>query len=194
MFKIGEVRRAKEINHRGRGLWIWLLCPQCNIPRWVYKQDTKPSRKSASCRTCSGKRYVKLMQAKNWKGGRTYRNGYAFIKLYPPDPFYSMAKGSSRYIAEHRLIMAQHLGRLLKTTEIVHHINGVRADNRIENLEIITPHEHPKQYTAGYVEGYKQAIIDVGNTVGKETAEVLGIWRLMAETSKKYATVVNQKG
>ena len=65
----------------------------------------------------------------SWKGGRINKDGY--IIVYSPN---HPNKKHDNYVFEHRLVMERKLGRYLKSKEVIHHINGKRDDNRIENL------------------------------------------------------------
>lgn len=84
----------------------------------------------------------------NWRGGRRITQGYVQLMIYPDNPYYHMGKatlGLGRRILEHRLVMALHIGRPLLQAEHVHHKNGIRDDNRIENLDLMpNPGTHSK--------------------------------------------------
>lgn len=69
-------------------------------------------------------------------------DGYILAPIEKSDPLYAMAVRKGRYVLEHRLVMARHLGRPLLPDESVHHINGVKTDNRLANLELWTK-SHP---------------------------------------------------
>jgi len=71
-----------------------------------------------------------------WKGGKANCHGYMFV----------LQKDGS-YKQEHRLIMENHIGRELSDDEIIHHINHIPTDNRIENLQIMTHQTHTKLHS-----------------------------------------------
>lgn len=65
-------------------------------------------------------------------------SGYLAVHISPDDPMRAMSPGRGGYVLEHRLVMARAIGRPLAKRETVHHINGDRTDNRLENLQLRT--------------------------------------------------------
>lgn len=96
-------------------------------PYWLGKkrsEDTLVKMRNAST--------GKLKEnARNWKSGRI-STGRGYIMIYESNGEKTL------YRLEHTVVMEKHIGRKLLEGENVHHKNGVRDDNRIENLELWT--------------------------------------------------------
>lgn len=80
----------------------------------------------------------------NFKGGRYVEHGYVLV-LKPDHPF----ANHHGYVLEHRLVMEEYVGRYLTESEIVHHINENKLDNRIENLKIMIRADHNSHHFKG---------------------------------------------
>lgn len=66
-----------------------------------------------------------------WKGGKSKnKEGYIVVRV------------DNKYVKEHRLVMESHLGRLLKSDEHIHHIDGNRENNNLNNLRVVSNSEH----------------------------------------------------
>lgn len=132
------------------------------MPIGVYdRSKAKPIEKKGKyiiCKVCKKAFYVKKSWLKNrrfcsWKCYRIFRknkprvngimkHGQGYIFVYSPDHPMIINKP---YIARSHLVMEKMLGRYLTFNEIVHHKNGIRNDDRPENLQLCANHsEHAK--------------------------------------------------
>lgn len=104
-------------------------------------KTTNAEIKKGGGKYCSKQCYHKSRTGKrstNWKGGRK-KNSRGYIELYKPNHPNSDCAG---YVKEHVYIASKRLGRPMRRGDVVHHKNGKVADNRIENLEVMTRGQH----------------------------------------------------
>ena len=91
----------------------------------------------------------------NWKGGRVrHKAGYVMVRI----PAHPRAPANSGYVFEHILVMEAIVGRYLVAGETVHHRNGIRADNRPENLELWVRAQPPGARVADVVAWAKSVL------------------------------------
>lgn len=139
-------------------------------PHRVFSEETK--------RKMSIAKKGKMLKPSKF-GGHTKKRGDGYIAVYVPDHPYANKEG---YVMEHRLVMEEHIGRYLQRGEQVHHINGKRDDNRIDNLMLLSAKEHQamhlkERHDKGEINYYKVPIINI--TTGE-------VFQSAKEAAKKY--------
>jgi ribosomal protein S27E len=124
--------RTGKKGYKGTAFML-IPCPECGKERYLYKKHILAG-KSLLCASCTHKGN----RSSKWVGGKYINSsGYIQVLLTADNPFYKMCQKHSHCVMEHRLVVAQSLGRCLEEWEVVHHINGNKTDNRLENLELL---------------------------------------------------------
>ena len=100
--------------------------------RWWTEHDTTETRRKIG-EASKGRNGKKGEESASWKGGRYFNSRDGYIMVYV---------GEGKHRPEHRLVMEERLGRALTLNEEVHHINGKKDDNRIENLKLVVKEMH----------------------------------------------------
>lgn len=160
---IGQYDRTKSNWYpwnKGKKQWEGKIHPCTNKPcseetkRKIGEANSKKvhTNPNCMCASCKSKRNKKPTQPKVekklprrginhpcWKGGKVIISGY--IHIHQPEHPFAKKQG---YILEHHLIMEKEIKRYITKEERVHHINGNKLDNRIENL-MFFPNESEHQ-------------------------------------------------
>jgi hypothetical protein len=117
-------------------------CKKCGKLRTVDKRNYIKALKKGNWTGLCLKCKFEGKESNKWKGGLiTKSDGYRLIWVSENDPFSSM-RDVRGYTYEHRYVIARKIGRPLSPEELVHHLNGVKGDNRPENLELVNQTEH----------------------------------------------------
>jgi len=150
------------------------ICLEC-------KASYKPTATKNNLYWCSWTCYNKGRKGEARIGYR-YSHGYKYIFL-PQHP----DSNKSGYIAEHRLVGAVKVKRRLLKHEVVHHINGIRDDNRIENVVVCTRQEH-NLYDEAIIAGKKKRteLSKVPVIQKSIDGEIIKVWGSRTEASKHF--------
>lgn len=137
MPQVGEVTLDERQRRR-----IWLACEECGKERWVRLVNNEP--RSKLCKTCYSKKLSKELlgnlaeNSLRWKGGETL-HGEGYVLVRNTNHPHSNQAG---YVPRARLVLEKKLGRFLLEGYEPHHLNGIRQDDRPENLIEISKSEH----------------------------------------------------
>jgi hypothetical protein len=134
---------SKACHDRGQTRRVARACEICGTTF-----ELRPSQAAATAgrfcsKECEGRARWQRVQERAHNGKPVLLTPTGYVKVWEPD-----RPPRRRWVLEHRLVVEKALGRTLRRDEHVHHINGNKTDNRLENLQVIGPGDHSVLTTA----------------------------------------------
>lgn len=105
--------------------------------------------------------YQKKLHYKSLPEGSAVKTVYGYVKIKNKEH----PNSANGWISEHTLVMSTHLGRPIRKGESIHHKNGIRSDNRIENLELWNIGQPAGQKVEDKIEWSKEFLESYGYTI-----------------------------
>lgn len=164
--RVGRLLVVERVGNDTRGRSRWLCKCDCGKSKVIAGRELRRALKGGErkgTRSCGclvadsvprGKSHPWFGKRISWKGGRT-KTSKGYILLWNPEHPNAYKSG---YVYEHVFVMSWMLGRPLASKESVHHINGDRADNRIQNLELWSKSHPPGQRVEDKVRWAKEIL------------------------------------
>ena len=139
-----------------KSIYCITKCSECGKDvwvRWDLAQNKDLSAENFVCNSCihstTAKKYLHTKEAEDKAAQSRYKNCNEC----------RYHKKNGKY--EHRAIMEEHIGRKLSKNEIVHHKDGNKHNNDIDNLQVMSRQEHSRMHRLEYIEkhGVKKVIL-----------------------------------
>ncbi len=142
---LGDTTTSKSVGRIGRAVHIWEACSGCGFERWI-KRNTS----GVLCKGCALRNHSFGEDNRRWNSTRrTVTKSGIRVYIGEGHPYFCMAHRCALGFAilEHRLVMAEHLGRPLEKYEVVHHIDGNNQNNDLANLLLLSAQAHHAAFT-----------------------------------------------
>jgi hypothetical protein len=157
--RFGRWVAVRRVENRGKKPHWECRCECGNLGIVAGTSLRRGASKSCGCWSLEAKASRRGPRSPGWRGGKTKSSTHYILVQTPDHP----AAHVSGYVAEHRLVMEKILGRYLRPEETVHHRNGIRHDNRPENLELWSSRQPKGQRVPDLVAWAKEILAIYGS-------------------------------